>query len=52
MQGTGGFLQDLDDGEEMLALVLELGDPRGQPFRFRVGESRVDRHGCIVSLEN
>src|SRR5438445_260192 len=44
MQRTGGFFQDLDDGEEVLALVLELGDPRGQPFRFRVGESRVDRH--------
>src|SRR5438876_9397785 len=30
----------------MLTLMLELGDPRGEPFRFRVCEGRVDCHGC------
>src|SRR5437016_3261879 len=30
----------------MLTLMLELGDPRGEPFRFRVCEGRVDGHGC------
>src|SRR5688572_10596818 len=36
----------------MLALVFQLGDPRGESFSFRVCQSRVDCHGCIVSLGN
>src|SRR5438552_86184 len=30
----------------MLALMCQLGDPRGKPFRFRGCQSRVDCHEC------
>src|SRR5213592_4937697 len=30
----------------MLAFMLQLGDPRGEPFPFRVCQGRVDGHGC------
>ena len=48
MQGTGDFLEDLDDGEEVLALVFEVLDPLLEPFELlplalsdRRGHARV-----------
>ncbi len=48
MQGPADFLEDLDDGEEVLALVFEVLDPLEKPFELlplalsdRRGHARV-----------
>ena len=36
VQRTRDLLEDFDDGEQVLALVLEFGDARGEPLGIRL----------------
>jgi hypothetical protein len=45
MERPRDLLENLDDGEEVLPLVLQLRDARGEALTLRVGEGRGDSHG-------